>query len=91
MAGSVSACLECRSPGDQRLREDGRGPVIPRRAEGRSPLAGPVPGEPGQRAQRIRRRGGEPSWFPGCGRRCRFFDWRQRPENKSAADSMIPP
>jgi hypothetical protein len=32
------ACLECRSPGNQRLREDGRGPAIPRCAGGRSPF-----------------------------------------------------
>src|SRR5262249_15635720 len=44
---------------------------------------GPVPGEPGERAQRIGYRCGDRGCrFPGRGRRRRFFDWRQWPKYK---------
>src|SRR5262249_40723285 len=49
-------------------------------------LAGPVPGEPGERAERIRRCG-----QGSCGRRRRFFDWRQWPENKVCGRFHDPP
>src|SRR5262249_53105539 len=70
--------------------------VLPARLERMGPpddveaLTGPVPGEPGERAQRIRRCSSGRSWFSGCGRR-RFFDWRQRPENKICSRSHDSP
>jgi len=52
-------------------------------------LAGPLPRQPGEVVQLIRRRCGRGSWFCGCGQRRRFFlsrrfflNWWLWPENK---------